>query len=193
MYLTTHVLTGAALFGRRSDKARTAAAAFGSLVPDIGSFAIVLKGRLVDGHSAIEIYRDLYYSAAWQAFLAPWHSVFIWGALLAVGVTGAWPLATIFGGAALLASATDLPLHSERTHSHFWPLTDWRFESPVSYWHPEHYGLFVQPVELALAVFLTVLLYRRYESRAAVVLLGIGWIVYAAQFMSYAMLRPATG
>lgn len=191
MYLTTHVLLGTALFGRRSDKARTAAAAFGSLVPDIGSFAIVLKGRLVDGHSSIEIYRDLYDSAAWQAFLAPWHSLFIWVALLAVGVTGGWPLAVIFGGAALFAAATDLPLHSERTHSHFWPFTDWRFESPVSYWHPEHFGLIVQPVELALGIVLTVLLYRRHQSRVAVVLLGTGWIVYAAQFLSYAMLSPA--
>ncbi len=188
MYLTTHVLLGVAVFGRQGDRNRTAAAVSGSLLPDMGSFAIVLKARLVDGYSSTEIYRDLYYSDVWQAFLAPWHSFFLWAGVLAVGILGRWPAVLCLAASALLASLTDLPLHSERTQIHSWPLSDWRFESPVSYWHPEHYGQIVQPIEFALAVGLTFFVFERHRSNLTIISLVALWLVYVAQFASYAML-----
>ncbi len=57
----------------------------------------------------------------------------------------------------------DLPVHHDDGHRHFFPLSDWRFASPVSYWDPEHYGRIVGTAE---AVF---------------VVAGAGWLVGTAR------------
>jgi len=30
----------------------------------------------------------------------------------------------------------DFPLHHDDGHRHFWPFSEFRFDSPVSYWDP---------------------------------------------------------
>ena len=49
----------------------------------------------------------------------------------------------------------DLFLHHDDGHRHFYPLSQWRYSSPVSYWDPNHYGKIVAPLE-ALAVVLEI-------------------------------------
>ena len=38
--------------------------------------------------------------------------------------------------AALVHLTLDFPLHNDDARAHFWPLTNWKFTSPVSYWDP---------------------------------------------------------
>ncbi|MFT6146912.1 MAG: hypothetical protein ACJAV2_004808, partial [Myxococcota bacterium] len=47
------------------------------------------------------------------------------------------------------------------------------FESPVSYWDPEHYGLFWIPIELVLYAGCLAVLWRRHPSRRARVGVGL--------------------
>ena len=74
------------------------------------------------------------------------------------------PLA-LFAIAALVHLAGDLPLHADDAHRHFWPVTDWRFNSPVSYWDPAHHGTLASIAEGVLGVVLCAVLWRRFRAR----------------------------
>jgi len=68
----------------------------------------------------------------------------------------------------LLASASlhmlcDLPVHHDDGHRHFLPISNWRFESPVSYWDPEHFGLVFAALELIFALAGLVYVIRKGE------------------------------
>lgn len=188
MNLATHILIGMAVFGRRGAAMRTGAAAFGGVLPDLPAIALELWATLVGGHSPTEIYRDLYFSDAWQGVLAPSHSFFVWGAVLAIALLAHRPLIQVSAAAALLHLVCDFPVHGDDAHRHFWPLSDWRFQSPISYWHPERYGYIVAPVEFAVLLGLVVFLFRRHRSRRMLVLLAALVLGYAAQMAIYATL-----
>ena len=67
-----------------------------------------------------------------------------------------------FAGAALLHIAVDFPLHGEDARMNFWPISDWVFRSPVSYWDTRAGAGLVGPVEIILSVAAAVLLLRRH-------------------------------
>ena len=72
-------------------------------------------------------------------------------------------------GAALFASMllhhlADLPLHHDDAHRHFWPLSDYRFISPVSYWDPDHFGNYGALLETGLLLLASVVIWRRAKS-----------------------------
>ena len=60
----------------------------------------------------------------------------------------------MIGAAALLHLTFDLPFHHDDAHPHFWPFSDWRFTSPLSYWDPAHDGGVIALAEVGLAVVL---------------------------------------
>ena len=64
--------------------------------------------------------------------------------------------------AALLHIALDFPLHADDAHRHFWPVSDWRFFSPVSYWDPAHNGLVGGGIETLSLLFATGMLWWRF-------------------------------
>ena len=55
---------------------------------------------------------------------------------------------------------TDLLVHREDAHAHFFPVSSWRFISPVSCWDPRHYGWVVGPLEVLLIVVGAAVLFR---------------------------------
>jgi hypothetical protein len=66
-----------------------------------------------------------------------------------------------------------LPLHHDDGHRHLFPLLDWRFESPISYWDPAHYGKVFGPADAALAIVCCALLWRRTASRTGRAVLAL--------------------
>lgn len=65
----------------------------------------------------------------------------------------------------LLHHLGDLPLHHDDAHRHFFPLSNFRLISPVSYWDPQHYGTLVALVELAAVLVASAYLLRLVKSR----------------------------
>ena len=84
----------------------------------------------------------------------------------------------LFALAALVHLAGDLPLHADDAHRHFWPLTDWRFHSPVSYWDRAHHGGVFSVIEAALGVVLCVMLWSRFHAAWVRALLVLAATVY---------------
>ncbi|MEM9798053.1 MAG: cobalamin biosynthesis protein CobQ [Pseudomonadota bacterium] len=173
MNTPAHLILGLAAFGRPSDAKVTVAAGFGALMPDLSLYLLV-AGALAMGETPERIFRELYFSNTWQAIFAVDNSVFVYGAIVAVGLLlrRRWLLA--FGGAALLHVALDLPLHHDDGRPHFWPVSDWVYESPISYWDMSHGAAWVAPLESALCLALGGWLLWRFRSwlmRAAIALL----------------------
>ena len=58
----------------------------------------------------------------------------------------------IFFASMFLHACFDFPLHHNDAHHHFFPFSDWRFLSPISYWNPEYYGNIIAPIEVLMVV-----------------------------------------
>ncbi|WP_224826504.1 cobalamin biosynthesis protein CobQ [Cognatishimia sp. MH4019] len=162
MNTPAHLIFGLAAFSKRGKGAVTAAALMGSLLPDLSLYLLAGSAIFVLGIEPETVFRDLYYSPTWQTIFQIDNSFLIWGALLAVALwrRSAWGVALT--GAALLHLAFDFPLHHDDGRAHFWPVSDWVFESPVSYWDPNQYGGLVSVIEIAACLALSVVLWRRF-------------------------------
>lgn len=88
------------------------------------------------------------------------------------------PMLALFALAALTHLAGDLPVHADDAHRHFWPLSDWRFHSPVSYWNPSQGGGWFAFVEATIGIAAAVVLFRRFGATWVRALLGLAIAAY---------------
>lgn len=166
MYTPTHLILGVAAFGRVDMPKVTAAALAGALIPDLSLYLLAGTHLLVLGTDPQIVFGEMYYSEAWQSIFRIDNSFVIWGVLLSLGLAmrSAWVIA--LAGAALLHIGLDFPLHHDDGRAHFWPFSNWVFESPVSYWDPNHYGSILTPIELVVSWGVCIWLWGKFESRA---------------------------
>lgn len=199
----THILLASAFFipaapvlapAWSNKKFRVAAiAAFvGAMLPDASLFLMVAIAK-AQGVSNPVIFSEWYYSEFWQNLGAMTNSIPVYAAMafIAYGLQTSdeqyllkqrrlLGVCLIIGLAALIHTLTDLPLHYDDGHPHFWPFSNWVFASPISYWDPAHFGRQWALVELVFAVFLIVFLWRHYANqlaRTGLVLAGFSYAV----------------
>jgi len=146
----------------------------GALTPDLPLFVFFFWFSFFDPHSQVAIWNECYYYPGWQIAINAFHSFTIWGFLALL----LWWLrklpAALFSLAALLASAEDFLLHSDDAHAHFWPLTDYRFNSPVSYWDPEFHGAIASLGEIMVVLLAALWLWPRVATTWGKLLLLAG-------------------
>ena len=70
-----------------------------------------------------------------------------------------WQLIEIALISMVLHSLLDFPVHNNYAHRHFFPLSNYRFISPVSYWDRNHYGAIATLVEFLLVIGATIVLF----------------------------------
>lgn len=182
MNTPAHILIGAAVFSRPQQRSVTAAAIFGAVLPDLSLYVLAGVSLFLLRIPPERVFNELYFSDAWQTVFAVDNSVLVWGALLAIALKLRHPASVALCGAALLHIALDLPLHHDDGRPHFWPLSTWVFESPVSYWDSAHHAGWVAPVEAAIAMIAGGVLWQRFgdwRMRAFVVCLLLAelWVV----------------
>ncbi len=175
MNTPSHVVIGLAAFARPGAPGVTAAAVAGSLAPDLSLYFMSAWAMLVLDIPARVVFDELYFSDVWQGVFAVDNSFIVWGCLLVLGLvlSRGWLIA--FAGAAILHLAFDFPFHNDDARAHFWPLTDWVFVSPLSYWDRRHFGTAVGAFETGLVLILCVVLFRRFRptvARLGIVTLG---------------------
>lgn len=175
MNTQTHVLVNMALLkDRRADGSPTAhlvPAFWGSIAPDILIF-LFFAVSVLTGASQQNIWEELYFQPGWQRAFSVFNSIPLYALMLVSALWFRKQGAAVFTGAALIHVVTDFVLHHDDAHAHFFPFSDWRFASPVSYWDPNHHGRVFVFVELALGLAATVLLFRYlkgWKSRTAMV------------------------
>ncbi len=187
MNTQSHILMGAVLFGGKVPRSAIAAA-LGGFVPDLPMLAIVAYLRM-SGHDFGEIFGTLYWSPWWQIANAMGHNFLLWSAVILLSLyvqqrggdrAGLASLALPFAAAALVHSGADFLLHREDAHMHFWPLSEWRFVSPVSYWDRNHYGLQFSLFEAVLGIIMAALLFAQWKRWPVRIALALCMALYAA-------------
>lgn len=185
MHTQTHALIGAYCFGRRNPLL-LAAGAFGGLLPDLPMFAIV-AGLMAAGRPGRQIFGHDYFQPWWQEVNGVSHSFILWLLALVIalaarraGPARTWPaLGIAFAAGGLVHAVIDFLCHRDDAHMHFWPLSDWRFVSPVSYYDPAHFGRIFMVIEaligLGIAVRLGMRAQRRWP-RALLVLVSLPYL-----------------
>ncbi len=151
MNTPAHAVVNLLLFRRSTREAHAAAIVVGALLPDLPMVLFYLEERIA-GVSERTIWRHDYHSPGWQALFDTFHSFPLlalawWGARR----TGLRSVAVMFGSM-FLHSCFDFPFHHSDAHRHFFPFSDWRFASPLSYWDPAWHGRLVGNLEI-LVVF----------------------------------------
>jgi hypothetical protein len=158
------------------------AVAAGALLPDLPIFAFYAFESL-RGVGEATIWGERYYAPAWQAFLHLPNSF----PLLALGGSIGWcwkkpGLCLLFGSMAL-HTLFDFPFHHDDGHRHFWPFSEFRFNSPVSYWDPAHYGDWMIGLEFILVLALSACILRRHPQVGARIAAGIAAAAWGAGWL----------
>lgn len=193
MQTQTHALLGAWLFGRR-DSTLMMAGAIAGAAPDVPMFVIVAV-LAAQGHSGQQIFGHDYFQPWWQHINGLSHSFPLWGLALmtmlfmqrtrpgarwaAIGVTVA--------AAGLAHGVVDFLCHREDAHMQFWPLSDWKFASPVSYYDRRHFGVPVMIGEAVLGLAMAWQLGHWARRRWSRALIAIVALPYAASLVVLAV------
>lgn len=190
MNTQSHIIMGAVLFGRGVPK-KAWAGALGGITPDIPMLLIVCTLKLI-GTSDRTIFGELYWQNWWQIANAIGHNFWLWSGLvltgllmrdrLATSVVGfdSWTKLSLFSGAALLHSAIDFVCHREDAHMSFWPVTRWKFMSPVSYYNSAHYGHYFAVFEVVVGLLLAYILFCQFKNRYLRLALALAMTMYVA-------------
>jgi len=212
MMTQTHFLVAAALLCRPERPARQNAAVLaGAFAPDAAIYALFVWSKIA-GIPERLLWDEVYFAEPMTTFTAIGNSAPLYALIAILGIAlvrpasvelagphGATPagfgrflapghtnVALLFALAALTHLAGDLPVHVGDAHPHFWPLTDWRFVSPVSYWDPRHFGTQFSLLEAALGVLLSIIVFRRFRAlwvRALTALLLVAYVAVPAYFI----------
>lgn len=161
MNTIAHVIVASAALSRPQSPRRNLAIVAGALVPDASMFVFFAWSRM-NGWSGDETWNVRYWMEPWQSIGAISNSFLLFAGFLALAEWRKWTIVAVVAAAAMLHIALDFPLHADDAHRHFWPVSTWRFNSPVSYWDPSANGLIGTAIETAIVVAASVFLWRRF-------------------------------
>ena len=176
MNTPTHLVINWSLARSSGQEYPLSAVLLGSVAPDLPLYFLSLGGAayygwwkgMPAGEVAGKIWGELYFRDPWWISLhnvlhSPLSLALMLGALwlllgkeqfLGVGTWGGW--LSWFLVSCLCHTLVDIPVHHNDGPLLLWPLDwQWRFNSPVSYWHPAYYGKQCMILEALLLVTLT--------------------------------------
>lgn len=188
MNTPAHLIFGAAIFARPNKPKVNAAAIIGGLFPDFSLYFLVFWSRFISQNDFSYIFDVQYFSTAWQAVFAIDNSFILWGLILAFGLWQRRDWIWVLAGSALIHLVFDFLLHNDDARRHFWPISDWVFVSPFSYWDRNHHGNIIGLLELGVVFIMMLVLFRRFKwSRMSVVLGLVALAEFAPAIMFRAM------
>jgi hypothetical protein len=157
----------------------------GAIIPDLPIVALYLFERSRGTPTDI-IWSVCYQRKHWLAIIHGAHSAPLALAGMLVGGFFHQTAVILFFVSVLAHALCDFPLHAMDAHRHFFPISDYRFISPISYWDIRYHGRTVARIEGLLVLFCSVYLYfvmgPHWSSLPAPVLAAIlaatnGWYV----------------
>ena len=160
--------------GVKAGRAAGIAGAVGAALPDVPSFAGTAFYGIRDGGMwNEESLEAIYFSGPFGATGSALHSIVPVGALLALYAAlgrGGFDrrrilLWFLIGWAG--HTVADFLTHVDDTRPLFWPLSDWEWSSPISYYNPLYYGReFLALEHGGMLAIMLLLLVRRIRARA---------------------------
>ncbi len=165
-------------------------------MPDASIFIMVIYSSLFNekGTDLWNKPNGLYWQDPWQTYSAISNSFPLWGLVLLIGIIlfyysksfksiGLKSIGLgilIFGIGYFLHIVIDFFTHADDAHKQFWPFSDWRFYSPVSYYQPQYYGRIVSVFETIMGLAIVVYLFVRFKkwaTRILAILLALPYFI----------------
>ncbi len=163
MNTPAHVLISGALFARPGNRKVTGAAFSGALLPDVSLYLMAGTALFLLDIPPNVVFGQLYFSPSWQTVFAIDNSFVIYGAIALVSWWRSSLTGLSFSGAALVHVLTDFLLHNDDARRHFYPVSDWVFHSPVSYWDSAHHANWAAPIGAVVATLAGVAVWRSFH------------------------------
>jgi len=209
MMTQTHSLIAVALLASpERSSSQNLAILIGSIIPDAAIFGLFFWSKL-NSIPESEVWQKIYFSEPMLTLTAIGNSLPLYVVLLCV-VAVLWSRSesiasvqervisikrlknktglkcllnsslALFSIAAITHLMGDFPVHVDDAHAHLWPISDWRFQSPISYWDADHHGRVFSLFEAALGCVLAVIVFRRFKHTRVRTLAGIAVLSYIA-------------
>ncbi len=166
MNTPSHLVVNLLLLEGVAGKAPVSSVALGSVLPDVPIWIFYLYVRLIRRLPQYKIWKNAYNDPVWHSLFDAAHSF----PLVILAMAGAiwldmswwfWLFASMG-----LHALFDLPLHHDDAHRHFFPLSNWRFASPVSYWDVRYHGAIAARLEVLAVLLACIVLWQRHSSPA---------------------------
>ena len=180
MNTPAHLALNLAVLGKDKKPYDWLIISIGALLPDLPLFAMFfMRGILSEPvRQTLMVTSDVLNSVPIFAF------AIIAGWLLKVRML--W----LFAASSLLHIAFDLPLHAQDAHTHFFPVTDWVFNSPVSFWDANHFGTVFGTIEGVVFMVAAVIIWRRTKTwwgKSALIALSVIYLFTFIHFLGHAL------
>ena len=177
-----HLILSAAVFARTDRRRVNAAALAGGMLPDLSLYLIGAWMMTIGGQSPELFFGTTYYSDWVQSVMSVDNSIPLWSLAVLFALLSRTPAAIAFATCGWMHVVSDFLLHNDDARAQFWPLGDWVFHSPVSYWDPAHHGDIAGLVEIGIVTVLLIVLWRRFSgwpARLAIALAGLAQLAPA--------------
>ncbi len=145
--------------------------ALGGILPDIPIFLFYFWAKYIARLPEATIWSKAYYEPFVQNIVALFHSIPLAGIGWLIAYYLGWQSVQILFISTILHFLGDLPVHNDDAHRHFFPFSNYRFISPISYWDRKHYGSIVSLVEMLLVLLSTYRVFGLVNSYVGKILL----------------------
>ncbi|MGK7943986.1 MAG: hypothetical protein AB4058_05910 [Microcystaceae cyanobacterium] len=152
MNTPSHTIINLVALGRNTSPSLNYAIILGSILPDIAIFWFYFWSKWIKGLPDNYIWSKAYFSPAWQDIFAVPNSFILCGIGLGIASYFQKPWWQFLFLSMILHLICDIAVHHDDAHRHFFPLSNYRFISPLSYWDVRHYGRWVALFELITVV-----------------------------------------
>jgi hypothetical protein len=155
MKTPSHAIINLAILGRTQHSELNLLIVTGGILPDIPIFLFYFWAKYIARLPEATIWSKAYYEPFVQNIVALFHSIPLAGIGWLIAYYLGLPSVQILFVSTILHSLGDLPVHNDDAHRHFFPFSNYRFISPISYWDRKHYGSIVSLVEMLLVLLAT--------------------------------------
>ncbi len=152
----------------------------GAVLPDLPTYVFFFFNTFILGYSQQLMWDVLYFDSVWTPIITLSHSLLFWPLLLLLGYTFKKNWLRWLSASALVHITLDFFVHAEDAYRHFWPFSNWTFNSPISYWNPAYYGQTVGLIDTIVVLALLAWLFTQYKTikiRSLIGLLALGYFL----------------
>ena len=192
MNTPTHIILNYALLQDKTNKKEKWAILIGSVLPDITIF-FMFFWALMMGIDQSTLWREIYFQPEWQFVKNIFNSVPFALIILTFGFAIKKRWIQLFSYSLLIHYVLDFFTHVNDGHAHFFPLTNFIYQSPISYWDQNFYGTLGSTIELSLLAVAVLYIVPRLETWymkslvIAALILSISGGVIAPLLFSFSM------
>jgi hypothetical protein len=186
MNTPSHAILNLTALGRAKSPEFNLAIVLGGILPDIPIFLFYFSAKFIARLPEQTIWEEAYFQPSIHNIVALSHSI----PLALIG----WAIAYYFKSelfqliflSMVLHSLLDLPVHHDDAHRHFFPFSNYKFISPISYWDPKYHGNVVAFVEMMMVMLGTFRVFPWVSSTVGKVLMvGVNVVYLVGYFVWY--------